>query len=51
MACGVAQILVALDHEWYKKPYSQVTIPWKWVNEVLANVLRKFNGAAQLLNE
>jgi hypothetical protein len=46
----VTQILVVLDREWYKKPYGQATISGKWVNEVFANVLREFNGTAQLLD-
>jgi len=42
----MTQILVVLDHERYKEPYGQATIPGKWVNEVFANVLQEFNGAA-----
>jgi hypothetical protein len=35
----------------YKKLYSQATTPGKWVDEVFANVLREFNGAAQSLRK
>ena len=34
-----------------QEPYSQATIPGKWVNEVLANDLREFIGATHMLNK